>query len=232
MFNRLVVSGEKGIKTHKPWTVAVSAMLQVVAVIALILVPLIYTEALDPRLTAITLVAPPPPQPPAPPTVVRTERRGRVPLRKFMAPAFIPNRIVTVTDEPPISFSAGDTDIPGGTNNIMSDILTTTTPPPPKPVPTQRIRLGGNVEAGALINNVTPEYPKMLQAAGISGTVVLHATIAKDGSIEQLEYVSGPPMLMKSAMDAVKQWRYKPYLLDDDPVEVETTINVDFKIAR
>ncbi len=67
--------------------------------------------------------------------------------------------------------------------------------------------------------------------AHISGTVVLHAIIAKDGTIQELEFVSGPPMLVKSAMDAVKQWRYKPYLLNGDPVEVETTINVDFSFG-
>ena len=136
-----------------------------------------------------------------------------------------------MTNDPPVIYSTGDTSAPGAPGSALIDIIGNAAPPPPKPVPQQRIRVGGNVEAGARINNVAPEYPAIAKVAHISGTVVLHAVIAKDGTIEQLEYVSGPPMLVKSAMDAVKQWRYKPYLLNGDPVEVETTINVDFNLG-
>ena len=66
------------------------------------------------------------------------------------------------------------------------------------------------MEAASLINKVTPQYPPIAKTAHVSGTVVLHAIISKDGSIQELQYVSGPPLLMKSAMDAVKEWRYKP----------------------
>jgi protein TonB len=69
------------------------------------------------------------------------------------------------------------------------------------------------------------------KTAHVSGTVVLHAVIAKDGTIQELQYVSGPPLLMKSAMDAVKQWRYKPTQLNGDPVEVDTTIDVVFTLG-
>ncbi len=232
MFNRLVISGAKGIKTHKPWTVALSAIVQVVIVLVLILVPLIYTEALDPRLAAMSLIAPPPPpQPPSPPSVVKAVKVRIVQLSKLVAPTSIPSRISIVTNDPPAIYSTGDTSAPSGTDSNLIDILRSAAPPPPKPVPPQRIRVGGYVEAGARINNVAPEYPAIAKVAHISGTVVLHALIAKDGTIEQLEYVSGPPMLVKAAMDAVKQWRYKPYLLNGDPVEVETTINVDFNFG-
>jgi len=76
-----------------------------------------------------------------------------------------------------------------------------------------------------------PVYPPIAKTAHISGTVVLHAVIAKDGSVEDLQYVSGPPLLMKSAMDAVKQWRYQPTQLNGDPVEVDTTISVVFTLG-
>jgi protein TonB len=232
MFNRLVISGAKGIKTNKPWTVALSAIAQVVIVFVLILIPMIYTEALDPRLAAMSLVAPPaPPQPPPLPAVTKAVNVRIIRLNELEAPKFISNRISIVTNDPPVVYSTGDTGAPGGTDSNLIDILRNAAPSPPKPVPPQRIRVGGNVEAGARINSVTPEYPKIAQMARISGTVVLHAVIAKDGTIEQLEYVSGPPMLVKAAMDAVKQWRYRPYLLNGDPVEVETTINVDFSLG-
>ena len=91
MFNRLVISGAKGIKTHKPWTVALSAIAQVAIVLVLILVPLIYTEALDPRLAAMSLVAPPPPpQPSPPPSVVKAVKVRIVQLSKLVAPNFYP----------------------------------------------------------------------------------------------------------------------------------------------
>lgn len=233
MFDQLVISGARGIKTNKPWTVVLSAAVQVGILVVLVLIPLIYTEALDPRLAAMSLVAPPPPPPPPPPpAIVKTVKAPRiVQLNKMVAPTVIPKTVNIVKDEAPVIYSNSDVGVAGGTGSVLGGILGNAAPPPPKPAAPQRIRVGGNVEAGARINNVTPEYPAIAKVAHISGTVVLHAVIAKDGSIEQLEYVSGPPMLVKSAMDAVKQWRYKPYLLNGDPVEVETTINVDFSFG-
>ena len=103
--------------------------------------------------------------------------------------------------------------------------------PLPKPQP-QRVRVGGNVQAASLVSRVAPEYPETAKRAHISGTVMLHAIISKDGSVESLEYISGPQLLMKSAMDAVRQWRYKPTLLNGEPVEVDTTVSVVFKLEE
>jgi len=103
-------------------------------------------------------------------------------------------------------------------------------PPPPKATPA-RIRVGGNVQAAKMVRQIMPVYPPIAKTAHISGTVVLHAVIAKDGSVEDLQYVSGPPLLMKAAMDAVKQWRYQPTQLNGDPVEVDTTISVVFTLG-
>jgi protein TonB len=85
--------------------------------------------------------------------------------------------------------------------------------------------------AGNLLEKTTPQYPAIAKAARIQGTVVLQATIAKNGSIQNLRVVSGPPMLQQAALDAVRSWRYKPYLLNGDPVEVETTVNVVFNLG-
>lgn len=108
---------------------------------------------------------------------------------------------------------------------------TATQPEGQSQLPTERIRIGGNVMAAQLLHMVPPVYPAIARTARIQGTVVLHAVIAKDGTIKDLQYVSGPPLLMHSAMDAVKQWTYKPYLLNGQPVEVDTTIEVVFAIA-
>jgi len=95
----------------------------------------------------------------------------------------------------------------------------------------QRIRVGGNVQAAKLIRQPLPIYPQIAKTAHISGTVILHAIIAKDGSVQEVMYISGPPLLMRSAMDAVKQWKYEPTLLSGQPVEVDTTISVVFTLG-
>lgn len=92
----------------------------------------------------------------------------------------------------------------------------------------ERIRVDGDVEAAQLAHKVEPEYPPIARAANVSGTVVLHAVVAKDGSVQDLDIVSGPPLLLKAAMEAVKQWRYRSTLLNGQPVEVDTTISVPF----
>jgi periplasmic protein TonB len=82
-----------------------------------------------------------------------------------------------------------------------------------------------------LIQKTQPVYPPIAKAARVSGTVVIQATISKSGTIENLKVISGPAMLQQSALDAVRSWRYRPYLLNNDPVEVETTINVIFTLG-
>lgn len=103
--------------------------------------------------------------------------------------------------------------------------------PVPNATPT-RIRVGGNVAAAKLVHRVTPRYPQDAKSQGISGTVVLHCVIAKDGTLLQIDYVSGPPRLMQSSIDAVRQWRYQPTLLNGAPVEVDTTISVAYTLER
>jgi protein TonB len=82
-----------------------------------------------------------------------------------------------------------------------------------------------------LLQKTIPVYPPIAKAARVSGTVVLQATISKAGTIENLRVIGGPAMLQQAAMDAVRQWRYKPYLLNNEPVEVETTVNVIFSLG-
>lgn len=105
---------------------------------------------------------------------------------------------------------------------------------PPAAAPTQkptRIRVSGKVQQAMLVHQVMPVYPPDAKAAHISGTVLLHVIIDKGGAVEKVEYISGPPELKTSATDAIKQWRYKPTLLNGEPVEVDTTIKVVFTLA-
>jgi TonB family protein len=94
--------------------------------------------------------------------------------------------------------------------------------------PPKRIAVGGNVAAARLINRVSPVYPEEASRENISGTVKLHVVIAKDGKVQQIQVVSGHPLLVQAAIDAVRQWQYQPTLLNGQPVEVDTQIDVVF----
>jgi periplasmic protein TonB len=234
MFDQLIVSGEME-KTHKPWAVTLSAIVQTLILGVMILIPLIYTEALPKGMLNTFLVAPAPPPPPPPPQPIVKEVRAPkiINIQKMTAPTVIPKNVAMVKDEAPVIYTNSGDGVAGGTGNVLGGLLGSgpAAPPPPKAATPSRIRVGGNVEAASLVNKVTPLYPPIAKTAHVSGTVVLHAIISKDGSIQELQYVSGPPLLMKSAMDAVKEWRYKPTMLNGEPVEVDTTIDVVFTLG-
>jgi TonB family protein len=106
--------------------------------------------------------------------------------------------------------------------------------PPADAVPAKphKIAISAGVAVGMIQQKIQPVYPAEAKAAGVSGTVVLQATISRDGHIEYLRVVSGPAMLQQAAMDAVRQWTYRPYLLNGEPVEVQTTVNVIFSLGN
>ena len=98
-------------------------------------------------------------------------------------------------------------------------------------MPSLSARVSEGISGGQLIHRVPPVYPLQAKSLRMEGKVVLDATVMEDGSVRDLKVVQGPAVFTAPAMDAVKQWRYKPYLLNGDPVEVETTINVDFSFG-
>jgi periplasmic protein TonB len=236
MFDELIVSGHTGelARTHKPWSVGVSMILEAGIVGALLLIPLIYTQTLPTSVMNTFLVAPPPPAPPPPPqqAVVKPQKTFAV-NHMMEAPTMIPKQIEIAKDEAPPSVAPSDTTgVAGGTGDVLGGIGTAAGPPPPPPAAAPaRIKVGGDVQAASLTKQVTPAYPNIAKTAHVSGTVTLHAIISKDGSIEKLEYVSGPALLMASAMTAVKEWRYKPTMLNGQPVEVDTTVQVVFSLG-
>jgi periplasmic protein TonB len=233
MFNQLVVSGVNQEGTHKPWAVTMSFLVQLVIVGVMILIPLIYTEALPKGMLNTFLVAPAPPPPPPPPAApVKIVRPRIVQPQTMVAPTVIPKQVAMLHDEAPdVGAGSNGFGVAGGTGDALGGgILNTAPPPPPKATPS-RIKVGGNVQSAALIRQVQPVYPPIAKTAHVSGTVILHAIIAKDGSIQELQYVSGPALLMKAAMDAVHEWRYKPTMLNGEPVEVDTTVQVVFTLG-
>lgn len=235
MFDQLVISSAKGNKTNKPWTVALSATVQFIILGILILIPLIYTEALPNGMLSTFLVAPAPPPPPPPPAAAVKEivRPHIVQPQKMVAPTVIPKKVVIEKDAAPDVGAgvAGGVGVIGGTGPL-GGIIGGAPPPPPKPVIAGPVRVGGNVMAAKAIQRPNPEYPAIAKAAHVQGTIVLHAIISKDGTVQDLQYISGPPLLMKAAMDAVKLWRYQPTQLNGEPVEVDTTIQVIFTLGE
>jgi protein TonB len=234
MFHELVVSGVRPSKTHKRWTIAVSALAQSALWGILLLVPLIYTEALPNGMLKTLIVAPPPPVSAHPLSPLRNMRARIIPLSRITAPTFVPRHVSSEASGPPVEYverGSGDS----ASSNALIDLLHPPGPPasPASPAEERRgpLRVSEGVEAASIINRVLPQYPEIARAAHVSGTVALRAIIARDGTVQELEYVSGPGLLIKPAIDAVKQWRYRPTMLNGIFVEVETTIDVLFTLG-
>jgi len=241
MFDEMVVSSPNPKKTNKPWTVILSMVFQVAFLAVLILIPLIYTEALPKTMMATLLVAPPPPPPPPPPPIAQIVHvKPQVHLMdagKLVTPKVIPKDIKIIKEDAP-DMSGMQGGVVGGVaggqmGGVIGGVIGGVGPAPPPPKPTQqRIRQGGQVQAAKLVNKVQPLYPPLARQTRISGTVRLHAIIAKNGSVEQLEVISGHPLLVQAALDAVRQWRYQATTLNGENVEVDTTIDVIFSLNQ
>jgi len=239
----LIESGGK-LKTSRGWTSIVSFVIQIGIIGVMILIPLIFTEAL-PRTQLMTfLVAPPPPPPPPPPAaapvkVVKVIQTDIV-NGQLRTPTKIPQKVQMIKEDeapPPVMASTGVVGgvpggVPGGSmGGVIGSVLSSTPVAVPKIATPQRVRVSSGVQSGLLIRKVNPAYPPLARQARIQGVVLLQAQISKDGNIENLQLISGHPMLAPAAIEAVKQWKYKPYLLNGEPVEVETQVQVNFTLA-
>jgi protein TonB len=234
MFEDSTFESNGTIRTRsRGWMIA-TLILNSSILLALILIPLIYPEALPRQAMAFLIaVPPPPPPPPAPAQPAPRPASGsdRAAPDPFAAPRLIPDRIVIVNDPGPAPsgpIAALDPGIPGGTGTPFGSLPAPRVIHPDVKTP---LRLPSTLAQGLLLRKIVPIYPQLARAMRQEGTVVLAATIAKDGAIANLRVLSGPAVLQQAALDAVSQWRYRPYLLNGDPVEVETTVNVIFKLA-
>jgi protein TonB len=126
---------------------------------------------------------------------------------------------------------AGMEGLGGSSSGVIGSVFGQGNAPKVKAEAPKKVNISAGVAVGMLLQKTTPIYPPIAKAARVSGTVVLQATISKTGTIENLRVISGPAMLQQAALDAVKTWRYRPYLLNNEPVEVETTVNVIFSLG-
>jgi protein TonB len=241
MFEDSLLESAGKIKTKRGMTTLLSFGLQFGLIGIMILIPLIYTEALPTKQLMTMLVAPPPPPPPPPPPTPEIKIVKKVTTDivdgALRTPTKIPKKIEKIVEEeapaPATSGMMGGVPggVPGGVGGgVLGGVLSAANTPPPRVAP-QKVRVSSGVASGNLLSPIRPVYPQIAKQARIQGQVVIQATISKAGTIENARVVSGHPMLVQSALEAVKQARYKPYLLNGEPVEVETTVNVNFTLG-
>jgi protein TonB len=237
-------------RTNRGWTVLTSAALQLVLIAALLAVPLVRPEML-PKTLLQTMLALPPTPPPAPPAPAATQLahvQRPVPRpfdsKHLFEPREVPDKVAMLNDADLSEAIDGvpggvPNGVPGGTGTAMSpvftDLLAPPAPAPPAakpaaPAAVPRVRLGGQILQGKLIYAPKPSYPVLALRARVEGQVQLAAVIARDGAVLNLTVVSGHPLLVQAALDAVRHWRYAPTLLNGDPVEVISTIVVNFTL--
>ena len=242
MFDQIV--GEK--TARKPFAVAVSFCGQAFVLGLAILVPLLHTKAITAgKLTHIVPLRPWGPDPIQQRPAVRAASKPGVRVfndHVFRQPATIPIHIAFVEDAPTVESVPGSSAFSGTPDGVFAVIPTAVIPPKPpapEPVPQKteaaappRVKVGGVVQAAKILRQATPVYPVLAKQARISGVVRLEAVISREGTVESLRVISGHPLLVPAAVEAVRQWLYRPTVLNGDPVEVLTQIDVHFKLGE
>ena len=228
--------------SRRGWITLISLALQALSVGCLLFLPLIYTEGL-PRLALLAPLLAPAPPPAAPPPVhphPNSDPAAQSNLlgSRLMAPQLIPPTVTMLSETVPprsvepsmLAGACHGVGAPYSRSAVLDSILGSglVVPPPPPAVrhpPTSRMMEGN------LLHRVQPGYPTLARQVRVQGQVVLRAIISREGTIENLQVLSGHPMLVQAAVNAVRQWRYRPYVLNGEPVEVETQVTVNFVLS-
>jgi periplasmic protein TonB len=226
---------------RRSWTTLSSFGLQALAMGLLLLLPLVRPGGIPLLHRLATPVSLGQPVPDAPPMRAHpgspTPTSSNLLNNRLMQPSRIPTTVVPIADEPaPQPFAGGGVGLPTGAIPGLPNGITSagpgTRPVPPTPAPAVRPIRISHMSPGSLIYQLQPVYPPLARTAHVEGSVVLAALISKDGSIENLHVLTGHPMLVHAAVEAVSKWRYRPYILNSEPVEVETQITVNFFLAH
>jgi protein TonB len=233
---------------RRTWEFLCAFGLEAFVVTLLVLLPLIYTEAIDlNQFTTTWLVAPPPPPPPPPPPAQGVFRAAKTVKRVFtsggrlVAPTAIPQNIAMLKEEAlPPDVIGGEGGVPGGVpgghaGGVLGGILqegrtgpVLTAPPIIRKAP---VRVGGNIKRPLPVSTPPPVYPALARQARIQGSVEVRAIIDVDGNIVEAQVVSGHPLLLKAALDAVRNWKYQPTILNGEPVPIELIVTVNFRLS-
>jgi protein TonB len=242
MFEDSLIESGGRLKTKRGLTTSLSFLFEAMLLGVMILIPLLFTDALPKTQLLTLIVAPPPPPPPPPPAAAPVHIVKQVQTDiingQLRTPTKIPKKVEMIKeDEAPPPVMAGVVGgVPGGVpggqmGGVIGGIISSTPVAVPKVAVPTRVRVSQGVTEGMVLRRVQPNYPPLARQARIQGDVILQAEISKEGAIENLRVISGHPMLAPAAIDAVKQWRYKPYFLNGEPVAVETQITVKFSLS-
>lgn len=241
MFEQTFVGTQKNVRG--PWSMAASLTVQAGLVGLVLLIPLLHPEAPTLRMETPAVYVPHIITQPPPTVNTAVPVPGQLPtfMNSILSIKTLvgPRNVVPLGDVPDtgVPTTIGPIAGPG----ILMDSLPVAIPevalPKPvvkpadhQPAPPKQVRVGGTVQAASLIYGPKPAYPPLAKAARVQGTVKLQALIAQDGTIRNLQVAAGHPLLVRAAVDAVSQWRYRPTTLGGSPVEVITEILVNFAL--
>jgi protein TonB len=238
VFHSLIASGN--LRPRSRWAAVGSLVFQSLVLLTLIVAPLYRTIPLPKRETVTMLYL----QPPSAAGSNATKLRAPMSVSTYVPTSKTISAPVHMTQEAPVA-PVGTTGgvlggvpggVVGGLGGTFSAMLNSAPSVPvlaksPEPTPVKRIRVASRVVEANLIHDVPPQYPPEAGRARLEGPVVLMAVIGQDGSVKDVRVESGLPILAQAAIDAVKQWRYKPYLIDGEPVEVDSRITINFTLS-
>jgi periplasmic protein TonB len=242
-FHNLVVSEPTAIWRGRSATVSVSVALHVVLIASALIVPLFMDDILPAPgevvraffVTPAEVAPPPPPPPPPPPAGVRVAKRAPVAPQpampaKFVAPIEVPDLAPPEESLSLLGVEGGvaggvEGGVPGGVVGGIVGGLPAEAPPPPKVV-----RIGGHLLAPKLVHKVDPVYPELAQRARLQAMLILEAWVDKEGRVKSVKVLRGMPLLDEPALEAVKQWRYRPLFLNGEATEFVLTVNISFKL--
>lgn len=233
MFEDALLESGGRIRTHRGWFSGVAAVCNGGVLGLLLLWPLLHPASLPRQAISMLIAAPAAPAPPAVHIAPAATTNRVAALNPFTAPQRIPDTIQPGERElaPPSDLPISDLSERGGALTGLPDSIGTAAPPRVRMAPPTKLAISSGVMEGRRLSGSDPRYPAIAAAAGVQGTVVLAATISKAGAIENVRVLSGPPLLIRAAEEAVQTWRYQPYLLNGEPVAVETTIHVVFHLG-
>lgn len=226
--------------------VAFSMAIHGLIIVGLILAPLYFTDAINMKQFAVTMLVappPPPPPPPAPQNIVKSVAPKHVFVNsgKLIAPTVIPQKIAMIKEEPiePDMGMGVAGGVPGGVpggqlggvmGGIISGASRANLPVPTVVANKTPLRVGGKVRAPKAILKPAPSYPALARQTRLQGDVLIDAVLDTDGSVVQMQAVSGHPFLIPAALEAVKHWKYEPSYLNDQPISVQMIITVSFRL--
>ena len=243
----LIVSGRKP-RARNLWAASGSLTLQSLLLLGVIVIPLFHTDVLPKRETLTSVYLAPPPPPPPPPGANVARVRASTPRIK---PTYN-SKAISIPDpvqktQAALQDSVGSmggviAGVPGGVvggvpGGVLGGVLGASGPPMPAlaketAAMPKRVHLAARAVEANLIHDVPPTYPPEAGRERIQGSVVLQAVIGKDGAVKDVRVESGLPILAQAAVEAVKQWRYRPYLLNGEPVEVDSRITINFTMSN